>query len=183
MTSNSANSSTLTPYASTESSLVVSRLSANVIARVATWEAVRRKREREFYYDFREYGEGGGRSSRSKKVVRCNSPSLFIRLDSSPTRYLSPDASAAALELPTLETLPLEEGTLLLFFSSSSSFLGAAFLLCILLVFFSSFFFRKSAGPTGSSLSLPRSLCLLFFLSPLSTPFLFDSILCPAWSR
>lgn len=45
MTSNSANSSTLTPYASTESSLVVSRLSANAIARVATWEAVRRKRE------------------------------------------------------------------------------------------------------------------------------------------
>lgn len=49
----------------------------------------------------------------------------------SPTRYLSPDASAAALEIPPLEVLG--EGASVLAFSS-----GAAFLRRILLV---SFFF------------------------------------------
>lgn len=52
-----------------------------------------------------------------------------------PTRYLSPDASAAALELAEPELLPLGEGAFMLLFSSSCSFLEA-FLLRILLVLF-----------------------------------------------
>lgn len=67
----------LTPYVSTESSLVVRRLSANVIARVATWEA-----EGVFFFrvvvrDYREEVEKK-LSIEIKVFFRCLF-SLFVR--------------------------------------------------------------------------------------------------------
>lgn len=87
----------------------------------------------------------------------------------SPTRYLSPDASAAALEIPPLEVLG--EGASVLAFSS-----GAAFLRRILLVSFF-FLFHLSRNENEESKLTTSPSAFRFFLHPPPS-----SILCPAWS-
>ena len=76
----------------------------------------------------------------------------------SPTRYLSPDASAAALEIPPLEVLG--EGASVLAFSS-----GAAFLRRILLVSFF-FLFHLSRNENEESKLTTSPSAFRFFLHP-----------------